>query len=102
MKIYIYEFYRIINSAEAEVVEKPNTYRSADGKDIPLLYRRIMKKDDVGHLVGYDGNKVFYLEPNEKAARELFASKVRVNLKAARSNVETYEEQLKYLENGGN
>ena len=92
MKLYFYILEKPYNKnpfvrfEECEVVEKPKTYKPKD-KFPSGVYNSYISKSGIGHVSGYNNNRVVLTEPNAKVAKEIF-------MKLYESNVRQKEDSL--------
>ena len=98
MKLYGYNFGNgKFNSAEVEVEEKPKTYRVPHGS-FPFCYLSMVKKEDIGALVGWSRLTVFYTEPSKDKAIWKFKEKFNRELESKKRDVAILEERIRILE----
>lgn len=99
MKLYFYIFkksYRnkpYVQFAECEVEEKPKTYRPID--EFPNGYWGcFVRKEDIGHLCGYENNVVILTEKNKALAKEIFSNYFAGIIKRLQNETSEYQELL--------
>lgn len=87
MKLYFY-FLETgkIRCAECEVEEKPKTYKPVNR--FPAgYYGCYVKKEDIGQLIGYDGDIVFLTENNIQKVADLFRGKMKYRIANAKRDI---------------
>ena len=99
MKLHFYIFEGIYGSnpkltySECEVVEKPKTYKPIN--KFPYgYYGSFIRKEDIGHLIGYNNNVFVLEEKDDNKAKEIFASYFEGCIDFKKREIERLEEKL--------
>lgn len=100
MKLYFYIFdsyNKKIKTGEAEVIEKPKTYKPVD-KFPNGFYGCYVRKEDVGHLTGYSNNTVILTEDKPEVAISLFFQKHKIAASKAVEELDRQNAIIDYLQ----
>ena len=100
MKLYIYSFQRgKLEEQVAEAKECAKTYVLLEGAIGGFYKGSRIKKEAIGHILGWEENTIMFLEENRNAAIEKFISKERMKEKIAKEKLDIAQERIAYLEN---
>lgn len=99
MKLHFYIFEGIYGSnpkltySECEVVEKPKTYKPIN-KFPHGYYNSLIRKEDIGHLIGYHNEVLVLEEKDDNKAKEIFAHYFERAIDSKKNEIDKLEEKL--------
>lgn len=103
MKLYYYELHESYSSnpisltiKEVECEEKPSTYRLTPGQG---CFCSMVKKDDIGRILGTWGTHMFLLENDIAKAASIFIMKKESELKKVEEKVNKFKADIEVLKN---
>lgn len=100
MKLYVYSFQR--GNLEEQVVEAKEcakTYVTLENALGGFHKGSRIRKESIGHICGWAGYTIVFLEENRNAAIEKFISEERREEKRAKENLDITQKRIAHLEN---